>query len=195
MSDSKVKTKSIRIVSNPSDIILVIVIIVALHLGMSNQILGEARSVPYDEGESDDLPSAAARLGNVRCNRVHGGCAYTFDVEVFESCWRPVYAVEIVGLQDAYVEPISWPKGWLAGTAPASLSEPGSMVFYTVGDPILPGAARSGFGLVCYSGSLTLRWFPADQDGILIGKASRVDLSCPVTTEKESWGSIKAVYR
>ena len=195
MSGNKMKSQGSPTTGNLPIILVTVSIILALHLGMSNTILGDASTVPYDEGAKEDIPSAAARLCNLRCSRVPGGCAYTFDLEVFETCWTPVYALEIEGLRDALVEPVDWPEGWTAGLAPSGLTQSGSMVFYTVDDPILPGSVRAGFGVMSHSGGAALRWFPADEDGILIGKASRVDLSCPVGTETQSWGSIKAVYR
>ncbi len=176
-------------------IVPTVCIILALHLGMSNTILGDARTVPYDEGDREDIPSAAARLCNLKCSLIPGGCAYAFDLEVFDTCWRPVYGLEIEGLMAALVEPVAWPEGWKAGIGPSGFTQPGSLVFYTVDDPILPGSVMTGFGLISYSGGITLRWFPVDDDGILIGKASRVDLSCPVGTESQSWGSIKALYK
>ena len=179
----------------PFYILPTVYIILAFLLGMSNAALGDATVVPYDEGDKEDIPSAAARLCNIRCSRTAGGCAYTFDLEVFETCWTPVYSLEVEGLMSAVIEPAACPHGWKTGTVPSGLSRSGSLVFYTVDDPILPGGVRTGFGLVCYSGGAALRWFPADEDGILVGKASRVDLSCPVGTEPTSWGSIKSIYR
>ncbi len=194
MSDSKMKTQGSPTTGKLPYIMLAVSIILALNLGMSNAILGDARTIPYDEGDKEDIPSAAARLCNLKCSRVPGGCAHTFDLEVFDTCWEPVYALEIEGLMEALVEPVAWPVGWKAGIAPSLATQPGSMVFYTVDNPILPGAVGTGFGVVSYSGGAALRWFPADEDGILIGKVSRVDLSCPLGTEAQSWGSIKAIY-
>jgi hypothetical protein len=195
MSDNEVANQDSLSPANPGRRILVVSVILALLLGTSITVLGDATVVPYDEGGKEDIPSAAARLCNLKSSRVADGCAYMFDIEVFATCWTPVYAVEIEGLLDAVVEPAAWPEGWKAGTAPSGLTGSGSMVFYTLDDPILPGTERAGFGVVSYSGSASLRWFPADKDGILIGKVSRVDLSCPLGNEPRSWGSIKALYR
>jgi hypothetical protein len=195
MSDSRMAKQATYRIVNPLYAMVVFAIIIALHLVMSNTAIGDASVLPYDEGGKEDIPSAAARICNLRCSRVPSGYAFTFDLEVFETSWAPVYALEIEGLSDAVVEPAAWPEGWKAGTAPSSLTQPGSMVFYTVDDPVMPGSVRYGFGIVSYSGGAALRWFPADDQGILIGKASRLDLSCPVGTEPETWGSIKALYR
>lgn len=194
MSDGRMKTQVLYTNEHLLCILVAVSIILAFLSGMSNAVLGGTTILPYDQGDKEDIPSAAARICNLRCTQVPGGCAYTFDLEVFETCWTQVYALEIEGLMDAFVEPMAWPEGWKAGTAPSGLSRAGSMVFYTADHPILPGSVRAGFGLICYSGSVTIRWFPADEDGILIGKASRLDLSCTVGTEPGSWGSIKAIY-
>jgi hypothetical protein len=195
MLDSKMKTQSHCTTEHPFCILTALSIILALLIGMSNAALGDATIVPYDEGDKEGIPSAAARPCNLRCSQVSGGCAYTFDLEVFETCWMPVYGLEIESLRDALVEPVTWPEGWKAGTAPSGLSGSGSMVFYTVDDPIMPGTIGTAFGLISYSGNVTVRWFPTDQDGILIGRASRLDLSCTVGTGNRSWGSIKALYK
>jgi hypothetical protein len=196
MLDREMKTQGLCTTEHPLCILTAVALILAFLTGMSNTALGDATVVPYyDAGDKEDLPSAAARLCNLRCSQVGGGCAFTFDLEVFETCWTPVYALEICGLREDLVEPVSWPEGWKAGTIPSGLLQEGSMVFYTTDDPILPGSVRTGFGLMCYSGGTIIRWFPADEDGILIGKASRTKLSCPVGTEPSSWGSIKALYR
>jgi hypothetical protein len=195
MSDSELRTPNTQTSGNLPSTIVSISLILAVLFGMSNNILAGAKTIPYDKGGSEDVPAAAARLCNVSCSQVPGGCAYTFGIEVFETCWKAVYALEIVALLDGAVEPASWPDEWRADTGPRGALNTGSVVFYTVGDPILPGTVRTGFGLVSYSGSMALRWSPADEDGILIGKVSRVDLSCPTATEVQSWGSIKAIYR
>jgi hypothetical protein len=195
MSDIKMPKQRSPITGNRYHIIIVVALILALHLGMSTGGLAGATIVPYDEGDREDIPSAAARICNLRCSRVPGGCAYTFDLEVLETSWAPVYALEIETLMDALLEPIAWPEGWKAGTVPSGPTGPGSMVFYTVDQPILPGSVRTGFGLMSYSGGSAIRWFPADEDGILVGKVSRIDLSCPVATEPRSLCSIKAIYR
>ena len=189
------KTSSTQSGGNPSAAVFLVCLILAMLAGMSNPILGGTKTIPYDEGDTEDIPAAAARLCNMSCSPVPGGCAYTFDMEVFETCWQPVYAIEIEAFTDGPVEPASWPEEWRVEGRPGSAMSGGAVVFYTVTDPVLPGTKRTGFGLVSYSGSVSLRWFPTGQDGILIGKVSRADLSCPTGTEDQSWGSIKAIYR
>jgi hypothetical protein len=169
--------------------------IIAVCLAMSIDILAGTATIPYDEGGSKDIPSAAARVCNLSCGRVAGGCAYTFDIEVFPTCWKPIYAVELRGLLEGWAEPLSWPENWKAQTVPAGATYAGSMVFYTRDNPIMPGTVQSGFGFISYAGGITVRWFPADEDGILVGKMTRLDLACPTGTEASSWGSIKAIYR
>jgi hypothetical protein len=195
MSDNEIivtKKSSIRI--SPY-VIAAFVFILTLSPGMSNPVLGGAKTIPYDQGGTEDVPAAAARLLNIRCDPAAKGCAYTFDVEVFEASWKPVYAVAVYGPSASFVEPLSWPQNWKAGTIPSGATSASYVMFYTLDHPILPGLVQTGFGLMSYSGSATVRWFPADQDGILIGKVSRLDLSCPTANETRSWGSIKAKYR
>jgi hypothetical protein len=162
--------------------------------GMSTAILAGSTTVPYDSGRTEEIPSAAARLCNLSCSRVPGGCAYTFDIEVFETCWTPVYAIELENALGGFAEPLLWPENWKSTSQPGDAFSAGSMVFYTTDHPITPGTVQAGFGLISYSGGMALRWFPADQEGILIGKMSRIDLSCPAGTDASSWGSIKAIY-
>jgi hypothetical protein len=195
MSDSKLKTLNAQTGGILPRNIVSVIFILAVLLVMSNPILAGVKTIPYDNGGSEDVPAAAARLCNLSCSRVPSGCAYAFDIEVFSTCWKPVYAIEIETALDGVMAPASWPEKWNVDIGPRRSVGAGSVIFYTVGDPILPGTVLRGFGLVSYSGSISIRWFPADRDGILIGKLSRVDLSCATATEEQSWGSIKAIYR
>ena len=172
-----------------------LVIMITIWPALSNDMLAGTVTVPYDEGGSNDIPSAAARLCNMSCARVPGGCAYTFDIEAFATCWKPIYAIEVHGLSAGWAEPLSWPADWKAQTIPAGATYAASMVFYTKDCPIAPGSLQSGFGFISYAGSITIRWFPADDAGVLIGKLSRLDLGCPTGTDGATWGSIKAGYR
>jgi hypothetical protein len=172
-----------------------LIIMITASLVLSNNILAGTETVPYGEGDSDNVPSAAARLCNIGCSRVPSGCAYTFDIEAFATCWKPIYAIEVHGLSADWAEPISCPANWKAQMLPAGATYAASMIFYTKDCPITPGSAESGFGFISYVGSITIRWFPADEAGILMGKVSRLDLACPTETDATSWGSIKAIYR
>jgi hypothetical protein len=171
--------------------------ILAANAALSNAILGATgtKIVPYDEGSTEDLPSAAARICGLRCSSVFGGCSYTFEIEVFETCWKPIYSIRIDELGAGLIEPLSWPSGWTAQKIPSMLHAPGTTVFSTMTNPIEPGIILPGFAIVLYAGSITFRWYPADHEGILVGKASRIELDCTTGTESQTWGSIKAVYR
>jgi len=157
--------------------------------GLSNSV------VPYDPGGTDDVPSAAARIINLASSPVPGGCRYSFDIEVFPTCWKPVYYLKIDKLAESMLDPASWPTGWVAEQIPPTFRSAGSLVFSTSGDPVLPGEILQGFAVVSYSGEATLRWYPADDEGILMGKITRLELGCATATESSTWGSIKAVYR
>jgi hypothetical protein len=195
MSDKKIMS-TLRLETRVYCCVLTLLLaLMACSLAIWNNTLAGTGVIPYDEGSTEEIPSAAARLCNIHCGRVSSGCAYTFDIEVFETCWKPVYAVEIYGLLDGFAEAVSWPENWKAATVPSGALLAASMVFYTNDSPIMPGSVMSGFGLVSYTGSVSLRWFPADEDGILMGKTSRLDLSCPTGTEPSSWGTIKSIYR
>jgi hypothetical protein len=190
----------LRTSSNTKNLALLvycIAIISIVQVGLSDDVLGASgtRTIPYDEGDREDVPSAAARISGLRCSGVHGGCCYSFDIEVFESCWKPVYSIRIEQIGPSFVEPVSWPRGWSAETVPALLGSPNTTVFSTVEEPIQPGTLVSGFALVSYAATASFRWFPADANGILLGRATRVDLACATESEPSSWGSIKALYK
>jgi hypothetical protein len=155
----------------------------------------DTRPVPYDPGDTDDVPSAAARLVGVTSSPVAGGCRYSFDVEVFATCWKPVYSLQIEQLAETVVAPASWPAGWVAEQVPSTLRSAGSIVFSTTGEPLEPAEVLRGFALVSYSAEATLRWYPADEEGVLLGKITRIELGCATATEGQTWGSIKTIYR
>ena len=165
--------------------------------GLSNPMLGtpDARSMPYDEGETDNVPSAAARICNLVSSPVSGGCHYSFDIEVFSTSWKPVCEIRLDQLADTVVDPASWPTGWVAEQTTSTFQSPASLVFSTPSDPIQPGEVLAGFGMVSYSGRASLRWYPADSEGILLGKITRLELECATASEGNTWGSIKAIYR
>jgi len=157
--------------------------------GLSNPV------VPYDPGETNDMPSAAARIVNLASSPVPGGCRYSFDIEVFPTCWKPVYHLQIEGLAATVIDPASWPADWVAERMPSTLRASGPIVFSASDEPIWPGEILQGFALVSYSGEAAFRWYPADSEGILIGKITRVEVGCATATEPSTWGSIKAIYR
>jgi hypothetical protein len=156
---------------------------------------GGTRAVPFDEGDYEDLPAVTARICNLAATNLPGGCIFAFSIEVSEDCWKPIYSISMKEISGAIVEPISCPVGWTAQTGPSGIGLSGSMVFTTRDDPILPGSVLGSFSLASYSGSATLRWFPADVEGILVGRVSKLNLACPTATEDRTWGSIKALFR
>jgi len=157
--------------------------------GLSNPV------VPYDPGQTNDMPSAAARIVNLVSSPVPGGCRYSFDIEVFPTCWKPVYHLRIESLAETVIDPASWPADWVAEKIPSGMKSDGPIVFSAENQPILPGEILQGFALVSYSAEAAFRWYPADSEEILIGKLTRVELGCATATEPGTWGSIKAMYR
>ena len=157
--------------------------------GLSNPV------VPYDPGEINDMPSAAARIVNLASSPVPGGCRYSFDIEVFPTCWKPVYRLQIEGLAATVMDPASWPVDWVAEKIPSGMKSAGPIVFSTLDEPVRPGEVLQGFALVSYSAEAAFRWYPADSEGIRVGKITRVELGCATATEPSTWGSIKAIYR
>jgi hypothetical protein len=157
---------------------------------LSNPIL------PYSPGETQQVPSAAARIANVTCVRTGEGYLFTFDVEVFPSCWKPVYSIRVVDVpEDASLRPAACPSGWDAGQTQTLIPVAGGFAFRTESNPISPGIRLSGFAVSAGLSPIVVRWYPTDQNGMLIGKASRLDLACPTGTEPGTWGSIKAIFR
>lgn len=162
-------------------------------------IAGHALSdpvVPYEPGDTQTFQGTAARLVNITCTRTYDGCIFTFDLEVFPSAWRPVYAVRFIKTEDGPISPVDWPTGWTVqmplALAPAEGNE---IVIRTATDPIQPGTQRAGFAISGQTIPLVFKWSPQDETGTLIGKSSLECLMCPVSNEPGTWGAIKAMYR
>jgi hypothetical protein len=152
--------------------------------------------IPYDEGDFDRVPSAAATISLIACEQTYKGAFFTLEFEVFESAWRPVYAIEIEVLNGASVEAIDWPSGWSPGVYPEAFDgPPGRLSFYTESSPIHPGSGLSGFTLLCSANRAVIRWYATEKNGIMLGKVTRTVFTCASGTIPETWGSIKAVYR
>ncbi|MFH1313118.1 MAG: hypothetical protein ABIJ00_07785, partial [Candidatus Eisenbacteria bacterium] len=75
------------------------------------------------------------------------------------------------------------------------LHTPDKVVFETESNPIRAGRRMAGFSVLSITGRTALRWFPANEQGLLMGKVTREDLSCPTASESATWGSVKALYR
>lgn len=162
-------------------------------------IAGHALSdpvVPYEPGDTQTFQGTAARLVNFTCTRTYDGCVFTFDLEVFPSAWRPVYAVRFIKTEDGPISPVDWPTGWTV-QMPLALapSEGNEVVIRTATDPIQPGTQRAGFAISGQTIPLVFKWSPQDETGTLIGKSSLECLMCPVSNEPGTWGAIKAMYR
>jgi hypothetical protein len=164
---------------------------------LSNAIslAGGSKTVPYEEGGRENIPSATARISCVRCTHVYGGERYDFEIEVFDFCCEPVYSIEFEALEGSAIEAVAWPKGWSSGIMPEVLITPDKVVFETESNPIQAGASMAGFSVLSITGRTVLRWFPANEQGLLMGKVTREDLSCATASESSTWGSLKALYR
>jgi hypothetical protein len=164
---------------------------------LSNAIslAGGSKTVPYEDGGRENIHSAAARISCFKCTRVYGGERYDFEIEVFDSCWDDVYSIEFEAIEGTVIQPFAWPRDWTAAVMPELLVAPDRVVFETETNPILAGRRMAGFAVLSTTGKTSLRWFPANQQDILMGKVTRVDLSCPTVSESPTWGSVKALYR
>jgi len=151
--------------------------------------------VPYDPGDTQEVAAAAAGIVSVECIRTSAENIFTFDVEVFADCWKPVYSIRFEALDSIPLTAVAWPKGWRIIGAPLLGGTPGGAGFATDSNPISPGARLSGFALSTSSAMATVSWYPADSQGVLIGKASRLMLACPTSVEPATWGSLKALFK
>jgi len=155
-----------------------------------------AQVIPLDEGDFDRIPSAAATLHLMDCKQTYKGTLFTFKVDVFESAWRPVYAVEIVGLHNTSIEAVDCPPGWAAKDCPQKFDvSEGSLSFYTESNPIMPGSELGGFTVLSSTNRAPVRWYATEKSGILLGKVTRTVFTCASSTQSGTWGSVKAIYR
>ena len=155
-----------------------------------------AHVVPYDEGDFDRYPQPAASISLVECRQTYKGALFTFRVDVFETVWRPVYAIEITGLNDNPIDAVDWPSGWIAQAYPQSLEKaPGKLLFYTDTNPIKPGDELSGFTVLSGSNRAVLRWYATDKSGIMMGRVTRTVFECSTANTPGTWGMIKSMYR
>jgi len=152
-------------------------------------------TIPYDPGDTQQVSSAAARIVDVECIRTFDENIFTFDVEVFADCWKPVYAIRLEVLDEMPLDGVAWPPGWHKVENPLMAMGDGGLGFATDANPIRPGSRLSGFAVSTPATNAAVRWFPADAQGTLIGKATRLTLSCPTGVEPQTWGSIKALFR
>lgn len=150
--------------------------------------------VPYNPGDSQEVASAAAGIVNVECIRTADENIFTFDVQVFAACWKPVYAIRFEALDGIALTAVACPRGWRLPDIPLFGGAHGAG-FTTDSNPISPGARLSGFALSTPATAATVKWYPADSQGQLIGKASRLMLACPTSAEPTTWGSLKALFK
>jgi hypothetical protein len=152
--------------------------------------------VPYEDGGTDRIPSAAASIMLVGARSTYDGALFNFEIEVFDTAWEPVYSIEITVIGRTSLTAVDWPHGWTAETFPKTL-DPNScgISFRTETDPIAPGRKLGGFSLKCDSQAALIRWHPASSSGELLGKTTRTALLCPTAAEPLTWGGLKAVFR
>jgi hypothetical protein len=182
--------------TNPARTLCASILISCLFIGLSSPATAfrSSDSTPYGEGDRDHLPSAAARITGIECIRSPRGLLLTFDVRVFETSWTPVYSVFIEDTGDGYLQPVNCPSGWtMLGDGAFSGSD--LVVYSTDSDPILPGQMMAGFSLLVPGGKTSLRWYPTDASGELVGKVTREDFSCPTSLKERTWGGVKSLYR
>jgi len=172
----------------------VLCISLILSAGVLSNPAETGEALPLNHTTDEVFPSAAARITNVCCSSSNGSQIFTFDVEVFEEAWCPIYAIEIERASAASLEPIAWPSGW-TGNVISGVTSPGSkVVFTTDSSPLLPGSSLAGFAIRSDCNRVLIRWYPEDADGMLVGKVTLVEFSCPTNSESKTWGFIKAIY-
>jgi hypothetical protein len=181
----------------PSLLICMTIVILLSEPALSNAVEANtgSRAIPYEEEDREHIPSAAARISDVRCSRASGWYYYEFAVEVFPTCWDSIYSIDFVEIEDVSLHPVAWPSGWSATGEPENLMTPEVVSFYTQTNPMLPGTRLSGFAVTSPTNRLTFRWYPKDASGVLIGKITKQEFTCPTDLEPQSWGTIKAMYR
>ena len=175
--------------------LLASILLIMLVLSNPMLLLADSGGVPYEEGDRHEVPSGGARICEIRCTPTSGGALYSFRIEVFETCWEPIYGIEIEQIEGTTLEPASCPNGWMAVHLPGALHVPGRLVFSTDAQPISPGTGLGGFGVMTHSPETVIRWYPIDREGILIGKVTRLELSCATQRGPATWGTIKTLYR
>lgn len=152
--------------------------------------------IPLDEGDFGRIPCAAATIHLLDCRQTYKGALFTFKVDVFETAWRPVYAIEIFGLNNTLIEAVDCPPGWGMKDYPQKYDVGGnSLSFYTDSNPIMPGAHLGGFTVLSSTNRAAVRWYATEKSGILLGTVTRTVFTCPASTQSGTWGSIKAIYR
>ena len=167
----------------------------ALNVSPPTASAGDSSVLPYDDGGGGSIPSAAARICNVDWSSVPGGSAFAFEIEVFDICWEPIYSIEITEVAGRSVTAAAWPSGWSVRQLPDVGLGSGSVVFETSSDPIVPGSRLGGFAVASESSRLTLRWYPTDRTGVLVGKITLITLASPTAAPTTTWGGIKALYK
>jgi hypothetical protein len=152
--------------------------------------------IPLDEGDFGRIPSAAAAIHLLDCRQTYKGALFTFGIDVYETAWRPVYAIEITGIHNTTIEAIDCPPGWQARDYPQKFDVGGNgLSFYTDSNPIMPGSVLAGFMVLSSTNRAVVRWYATEKSGILLGKVTRTVFTCPSSTVPSTWGSVKALYR
>lgn len=175
-----------------------IVLMVTAECALSKGLYGDDTTyvIPYDEGDTGRIPAATASISLLECRGTYKGALFTFGIDVFASSWRPVYAIQIIGLGGTTIEAVDWPSGWSAKVHTQALeSASGSLSFSTDSNPIMPGTKLTGFAVLSSSNRAVIRWYPTEKTGALLGKVTRAEFECPSAAAPGTWGAIKAVYR
>ncbi len=167
-------------------------IILSLQAGVSNAQGQSGKATYLDSTSIEDFPSAAARISNLVCRVGSGGTIFSFEIEVFEEAWCPIYSIQIEHVGPSSLEPVGCPSNWTAISE--GFDAGGKVVFMTSNSPLLPGTCTGKFTLRSSSNHILIRWYPGDADRVLIGKITREEFSCPTTAQSETWGLIKAIY-
>ena len=171
--------------------------ILAVDPALSNSMLlaDGSRTIPYEDGGTETIPSAAARISDLSCTSTYDGRIYNLEIEVFETSWKPIYTIEFEGIEGTSIEAIACPSGWTADQIGPKHGLLSRAIFSTKTEPIAAGSRLRGFRLATSGPKTILRWYPADEAGLLVGKVTREELSCPTGREPRLWGAIKALYR
>lgn len=173
-------------------------LMVAAGCALSKGLFGDDTTyvLPYDEGGTARIPAATASISLIECTDTHKGSLFTLEIDVFESSWRPVYAIEITVLEGTIMQAVECPPGWTVKAFPRALDAASDVLsFSTDSNPIMPGTRLNGFTVLSNTNRAAIRWYPTDKSGILLGKVTRTELACPSAVEPETWGGIKATYR
>jgi hypothetical protein len=177
--------------------LVVVALILTPRAALSNPAspVDDSETIPYQDTGGETVFSAAARISRVACSLGAEGNHFDLEIEVFDTCWEPVYSIAIEGIGASPLRAASWPGGWTALEVSEMFAAPCRVIFSTAASPILPGSTQTGFAVLSGAGNIDIRWYPADEAGTLVGKVTRTNLACPMASRPDTWGMIKSIYR